>query len=802
VIRRAVGLAILLMAVASAAQATAAAPEGIHKIQHVVMIMQENRSFDSYFGTYPGARGIPAGVCVRDPANGGCVAPYHDSSGTNSGGPHGVAAAQADINGGRMDGFVEQAQIKQGCTSTNPNCAPCEGKHCVDVMGYHDAREIPNYWKYAQAFTLQDNLFQSVASWSLPEHLFLVSGWSAVCPHGDENPFHCANSLEPLKPTNGWLGPVVPDKVTYAWTDLTYLLAKMSVSWGYYVFEGAEPDCESDEAITCKPVGQTPKTPGIWNPLPAFTTVKQDGQVGNVKSLTKFDEAVRQEGTCGLPNVSWVVPNLLASEHPPSSISRGQAYVTTQINSIMRSPCWASTAIFLFWDDWGGFYDHVAPPQVDQNGYGLRVPGLVISPYAKTGYIDHQQLSHDAYLKFIEDDFLGGQRLNPATDGRPDGRPTVREEAPGLGSIGADFDFSQQPRPPLLLSAHPEPGPASEPPGGHSPIVQTGAATAVGPSSATLNATVNPNGADVSDCHFDYGTSIAYGSSVPCAALPGSGSSPVPVSAALSGLVSNTVYHFRIVATNASSTSFGGDQRLATDEQLPELGRCVKVPVEGAEKALHGRYEDSGCTVKSSAIAGEYEWIHGFADGHIKSSGEAATLETPAHSPISCAANTGTGELTGAAVQQLRLTFTGCHGEGGASCKSEAAAGGEIATGLLRGELGFIKNKMKGTKPVVSVGLEVRGAGSELTLAAFECAAGHVLVQGALIGTIAPLDASTTAATLTYSSARSRQRPERFEGGPLSAARASFSGGPAERAGLNAQVSLAGKERFEIKATP
>jgi len=171
-----------------------------------------------------------------------------------------------------------------------------------------------------------------------------------------------------------------------------------------------------------------------------------------------------QEG-CELPSVSWIDPNSRVSEHPAALVSAGQAYVTTLVNAIMRSPCWDSTAIFLSWDDWGGFYDHVVPPSVDQNGYGLRVPGLVISPYAKLGYVDHQQLSHDAYLKFIEDDFLGGQRLNPATDGRPDPRPYVREEAPGLGNVESDFDFNQLPRPPLLLPSHPPPGPASNPPG-------------------------------------------------------------------------------------------------------------------------------------------------------------------------------------------------------------------------------------------------------------------------------------------------------------------------------------------------
>jgi phospholipase C len=127
----------------------------------------------------------------------------------------------------------------------------------------------------------------------------------------------------------------------------------------------------------------------------------------------------------------------------------------------MRGPDWDSTAIFLAWDDWGGFYDNVVPPAADANGYGLRVPSLVISPYARTGCVDHQVLSFDAYNKFIEDDFLNGAGLNPATDGRPDPRPDVREDATILGNLYADFDFSQQPRPPVLLPTHPSSGPAS-----------------------------------------------------------------------------------------------------------------------------------------------------------------------------------------------------------------------------------------------------------------------------------------------------------------------------------------------------
>ena len=185
----------------------------------------------------------------------------------------------------------------------------------------------------------------------------------------------------------------------------------------------------------------------------------------NVQSLDGFYKAVHKETACGLPNVAWITPNLRFGEHPPSRINVGQTYVTTLVNAIMRSPCWGSSAIFISWDDWGGFYDHVVPPATDANGFGLRVPGLVISPYAKSNFVDHKLLSHDSYLKFIEDDFLEGQRLDPTTDGRPDPRPDVREKMTELGSLSEAFDFSQSPRPPLLLSPKPKPGPASTPPG-------------------------------------------------------------------------------------------------------------------------------------------------------------------------------------------------------------------------------------------------------------------------------------------------------------------------------------------------
>jgi phospholipase C len=431
---------------------------GFRKIQHIVVIMQENRSFDHYFGTFPGADGLPMydgrpTVCLPNPKFGGCDRPFHDHAVVNGGGPHGAAAFRHSFDGGHMDGFIEAAQaVRRRCT--NPNDPACEVRSDPDVMSYHDAREIPNYWAYARRFALQDHLFESVASWSLPVHLSMLSGWSARCSEPNV-PASCSDALAgPADPT--YPEGRVPGQ--YAWTDLTYLLHRAHVSWRYYVFGGHQPDCTHDQEIMCKTPRQSAGTPGIWNPLPWFTTVIRNHQLGNVQPLSRFYAAVRHGR---LPKVAWVTPNDHASEHPPNSVAVGQAYTTRLINAIMRSPEWKSTAILLSWDDWGGFYDHVRPPRLDSEGLGFRVPGIVISPYARRGYIDHQVLSFDSFNRFIEDRFLGGQRLNPATDGRWDPRPDVREASRRLGSLRRDFDFSQPPQSPLILPEYPPPGQAA-----------------------------------------------------------------------------------------------------------------------------------------------------------------------------------------------------------------------------------------------------------------------------------------------------------------------------------------------------
>jgi phospholipase C len=426
-------------------------------IQHVVIINQENRSFDHYFGTFPGADGIPMDggvptVCSIDP-DGGCVAPYHNPNDENTGGPHTATAFVTCVAGGAMNGFVQSYAegTKKVCTGRNDPMCTLVGDD--DVMGYHDDGEIPNYWAYAKAFTLQDHMFEPVESYSLPDHLYMVSAWSASCVPADD-PTQCVSDL--ANPGGGAHlsfggGVIAAPPPQYAWTDITFLLHGKGVSWKYFVAGGNQPDCDDGEMV-CKAGAQDYAHPSYWNVLPWFDDVVADGDVGNVTDTNVFFSDLKAGKMAA---VNWLIPSDELSEHPANLISRGQAYVTQIINAVMQSEFWKSTVIFLTWDDWGGFYDHVLPVPVDANGYGIRVPAMTISPWVKPHTIDHRVYSHDAYLRFIEDIFLNGARLDPAHDGRMDSRPTVRETVPELGDLLSEFDFTQKPNPALVLAPCP-----------------------------------------------------------------------------------------------------------------------------------------------------------------------------------------------------------------------------------------------------------------------------------------------------------------------------------------------------------
>ena len=290
-------------------------------------------------------------------------------------------------------------------------------------MGYHTQSDIPNYWTYAHDFVLQDHMFEPNASWSLPAHLFMVSEWSArlhapqrpvdAAPTRSQSPGPARASANPrhsrsradLRVDRPHLPPAPATTCRGATTSCT----------------GTEPDCENDRRSRCAPVRQNCRTPGIWNPLPVLRhrPQRRPARQHPVRRTTSTRAAQARHAARGV--VGRAVRR--RQRAPAGPDQRRAAYVTSLINAVMRGPDWNSTAIFLAWDDWGGFYDHVAPPKVDQNGYGLRVPGDWSSaPTPRRGYIDHQTLSFDAYAKFIEDDFLDGQRLDPkpTVDPTPD----------------------------------------------------------------------------------------------------------------------------------------------------------------------------------------------------------------------------------------------------------------------------------------------------------------------------------------------------------------------------------------------
>jgi len=388
-------LAVLLVARRAPTQTALppAAPPGLEKIQHFVFIMQENRSFDHYFGTYPGAEGIPPGICIPNPTGASCAVPYHDTQLVNQGGAHNWANALACINNGLMDGFIAGSTNKPG-----------------DVMGWHDQRELANYWDYARLYVLQDRLFESITSYSLPAHLYMLAAQSG-----------------------GYIGTGQAYPQSFAFPEITLLLGSGKIDWRYYVNRGQTAGA-ADGGSMAMDSDETTYT--FWNPLPAFPAVKSDAtQFSRLTNATQFYTDA-QNGT--LPQVSWIIPNSELSEHPPASVATGSSYVTGLVNAVMNSPQWDSTAIFIAWDDWGGFYDHVDPPMVDQYGLGIRVPGIVISPYARQGYVDHKTYSFESWLRIAEERF----GVTPMT-----GRDNTAND------MYDAFDFTQQPRPPVVLNS-------------------------------------------------------------------------------------------------------------------------------------------------------------------------------------------------------------------------------------------------------------------------------------------------------------------------------------------------------------
>jgi phospholipase C len=387
-------LALAALAALPAAATARAAPST--PIRHIVVLMQENHTFDNYFGTYPGADGIPAGTCLPksfDDASLGCTVPAHVGGHSISGLGSTPGLFSLQYDGGKMDGFVAAYRVGRGLGGL-PN-----------PTGYYDARDVPLAWNLADRYVLFDRFFSSARGGSAWNHMFAISATPG-------------NPVADGIPAGGY-----PDTPT-----IFDRLQAAGVSWRYYV-KSYDPTNTIDNPAGGDRVSQLLQVPPLA--MPRF--VRSPKLMSHVVDLQEFyDDA--QAGR--LPAVSYIAPGG-NSEHPPGKLIAGQTLVRTIVNELMRSPEWSSTAFVLTYDSWGGWYDHVPPPSVDQYGYGFRVPTLLVSPYAKQGKVDHATLDFTSILRFIEDNW----RLAPLA-----GRDASAQ------SIASAFDFGAPPRAPELVS--------------------------------------------------------------------------------------------------------------------------------------------------------------------------------------------------------------------------------------------------------------------------------------------------------------------------------------------------------------
>lgn len=370
-------------------------PPGLDKIRHVIWISQENRSFDSYFGTYPGADGIPQGTCLPVlPGSKRCVKPFHQKlQSLPCDMSHEWPVAHAAYDNGWMNGFI----WAEGTTN---------------AVGYYDAKDIPNYWAYARHYTLDDHFFSSLNGPSLPNHVYMVAAQSGGLVVN-------VNTIPQLK-------EAMDDPDGFSFASIVTRFQNAAIGWKYYV--------DTHGITNPQRKSEQPKRFTLWNPLPGFQAIRDNPKLmAHLVGEDQFYEDLKQ-GT--LPSVSYLIPTYLDSEHPIATPWQGMWYVTRLVNAVMRSRYWSDSAIFITWDDYGGFYDHVPPPQLDAFGLGPRVPALVISPYARPGFIDRNVYEFSSILKFIE------LRWHLA-------HLTARDDR--AEPMLAGFDFQQKPLPPLVI---------------------------------------------------------------------------------------------------------------------------------------------------------------------------------------------------------------------------------------------------------------------------------------------------------------------------------------------------------------
>ncbi len=365
-------------------------------IKRVIYLMMENRSYDNLFGRFPGANGTDMGVKF------GQEVPLAPCPAWLPGDlPHDRAAHLNAVNGGAYDGFAV-GQFGDPWAYT-----------AFDEAG------VPNYWSWARDYVLCDNFFASVAGPSYPNHFFFVAGQAGGAIDNPENIE--TRQMQDGRQFKSWgcdavgedvfvlvkddLGNTTKHDSCFTFRTVPEQLEDAGVSWAYYAAEPGQSGYFWNALNGIEGVFHT----DLWRPerIRAVERLPQDIRAGR------------------LPAVTWVTPRFELSDHPPESTCFAQNWLTDVVNAVMESDGWEHTAVFLTWDEWGGFYDHVPPPEVDDLGFGFRVPTLVISPYARKGYVDDAEGEFSSPLKFIEDNW-GLPYLTVADRAHPQLRARLR----------------------------------------------------------------------------------------------------------------------------------------------------------------------------------------------------------------------------------------------------------------------------------------------------------------------------------------------------------------------------------------
>ena len=378
-------------------------------IKHIVFFVKENRTFDNYFGTYPGVNGTRF---ATDSA--GKRVPLQHEQDTLAGDiDHTSFAARQAYDNGKMDDF-DQLQFFSAQTGQAQRPQIPYGNSSLTQFYQSD---IPNYWTYAQNFVLGDNMFSSLMGPSFPNHLYTIaaqSGGATDNPESNGSDWGCDVSNEQVLIKAGD-GSTTLGNACFNFSTLADELDAKGYSWRYYA-----PPAGSDEGY-------------IWS---SFNAIKHIRYGPDWKYVVPTEEFLTDAAMGNLPTVSWIVTPFNVSEHPGVSVCIGENWTVQMLNALMHGPDWSSTAVFLTWDDFGGLYDHVPPQQIDNYGLGFRVPLLIISPYAKKHYIDHTQYVFSSMLRFAEDELE---------------LPTLTNRDKRANNMMNAFDFTQNPRLPLIL---------------------------------------------------------------------------------------------------------------------------------------------------------------------------------------------------------------------------------------------------------------------------------------------------------------------------------------------------------------